>query len=91
MNLIDWDKWQEILNSLSKQKLRTGLTAFGVFWGIFMVVILLGFGKGYSIKVEALFGERKNVVFLWSSNSTQMAYKGLGKGRSILLNEANKF
>ena len=87
MNLIDWDKWQEILNSLSKQKLRTGLTAFGVFWGIFMLVILLGFGKGYSIKVDELFGERKNVVFLWSSNSTQMAYKGLGKGRGILLNE----
>ena len=87
MNIIDWDKWQEIIISLKKQKLRTGLTAFGVFWGIFMLVILLGFGKGYSVKVDALFGERKNVVFLWSSNSTQMAYKGLGKGRSILLNE----
>jgi putative ABC transport system permease protein len=87
MNIIDWDKWQEIFNSLSKQKLRTGLTAFGVFWGIFMLVILLGFGKGYSIKVDALFGERKNVVFLWSSNSTQMAYKGLSKGRSIVINE----
>jgi putative ABC transport system permease protein len=84
---MDWDKWQEILNSLKKQKLRTGLTAFGVFWGIFMLVLLLGFGQGYSIKVDALFGERKNVVFLWSSNATQMAYKGLGKGRSILIND----
>jgi putative ABC transport system permease protein len=83
MNLIDWDKWQEILNSLKKQKLRTGLTAFGVFWGIFMLVILLGFGQGYSLKVDALFGDRKNVIFLWSSNATQMAYKGLGKGRNI--------
>jgi putative ABC transport system permease protein len=87
MNLIDWDKWQEILTSLKKQKLRTGLTAFGVFWGIFMLVILLGFGQGYSSKVDALYGDRKNVVFLWSSNATQMAYKGLGKGRNIEINQ----
>jgi len=83
MNLVDWDKWQEIVHSLKKQKLRTGLTAFGVFWGIFILVLLLGFGQGYSLKVDALFGDRKNVIFLWSSNATQMAYKGLGKGRNI--------
>jgi putative ABC transport system permease protein len=84
---IDWDKWQEIFAALKKQKVRTSLTAFGVFWGIFMLVIMLGFGQGYSINVDGLFGDRKNVVFLWSSNVTQLAYKGLPKGRQIRLTQ----
>ena len=83
--MIDWDKWQEILSSLSKQKLRTSLTAFGVFWGIFMLVILLGFGGGFGYKVEADFHDNRNVLLMWPSNSTQIAYKGLGKGRRIQL------
>lgn len=87
LKLIDVDKWQEIFSTLKKQKLRTSLTAFGVFWGIFMLVLLLGFGTGFGIKVEALFGDRKNVVFLWSSNATQLPYKGLGKGRNIELTQ----
>ena len=89
LKLIDWDKWQEIFSTLKKQKLRTGLTAFGVFWGIFMLVILLGFGTGYGIKVDALFGDSKRVVYLSSSNKTQLPYKGLGKGRNIVLTDAD--
>ena len=81
--MFDWDKWQEILNSLHKQKLRTGLTAFGVFWGIFMLVILLGFGTGFGTKIENIFGDAKSVVIFWPSNTTQLAFEGLGKGRAI--------
>jgi len=83
--MMDWDKWQEILSSLGRQKLRTSLTAFGVFWGIFMLVILLGFGGGFGYKVEADFHENNNVLLMWSSNTTQMPYLGLGKGRRIQL------
>lgn len=81
--MFDWDKWQEIISSLRTQKLRTGLTAFGVFWGIFMLVILLGFGTGFGTKIENIFGDAKSVVIFWPSNATQMAYEGLGKGRTI--------
>ncbi|WP_049631358.1 ABC transporter permease [Cellvibrio sp. pealriver] len=81
--MFDWDKWQEIITSLRKQKLRTGLTAFGVFWGIFMLVILLGFGTGFGTKIENIFGDAKSVILLWPSNSTQLEYEGLGKGRTI--------
>ncbi|PUA27798.1 MAG: ABC transporter ATP-binding protein [Cellvibrio sp. 79] len=81
--MFDWDKWQEIINSLSKQKLRTGLTAFGVFWGIFMLVILLGFGTGFGTKIETIFGDAKSVVIFWPSNTTQLSFEGLSKGRTI--------
>ena len=87
MHLIDTDKWQEIINSLRKQKLRTGLTAFGVFWGIFMLIILLGLGTGYGNKVELQFRGVKNFIWIWSSSPTQLAYEGLGKGRRISLTE----
>jgi putative ABC transport system permease protein len=81
--MIDWDKWQEILNSLHRQKLRTALTAFGVFWGIFMLVILLGFGTGFGNNIEAQYGGIKNIIWVWSSSKTQLPYQGLGKGRNI--------
>jgi putative ABC transport system permease protein len=81
--MIDWDKWQEIITSLHRQKLRTALTAFGVFWGIFMLVILLGFGTGFGNNVEAQYGGIKNIIWIWSSSTTQLPYQGLGKGRHI--------
>lgn len=81
--MFDWDKWQEIITSLRQQKLRTGLTAFGVFWGIFMLVLLLGFGTGFGTKIENIFGDAKSIVIFWPSNTTQLEYQGLGKGRTI--------
>ena len=81
--MIDWDKWQEILFSLRRQKLRTSLTAFGVFWGIFMLVILLGFGTGFGNNVDSQYSGIKNIIWVWSDSRTQLPYQGLGKGRFI--------
>jgi len=79
--MIDLDKWNEILSALRKNKLRTFLTAFGVFWGIFMLVIMLGSGNGLYNAVFNNMGDFKtNSCFMWTQ-STTMSYKGFPRGR----------
>lgn len=81
--MIDVDKWQEIYSTLKRHKLRSALTAFGVFWGIFMLVALLGAGKGLETGVLSDFGTMKNAVFVSAGRPTSMPYEGLSKGRLI--------
>ncbi len=79
--MFDSDKWQEIFNSLGKNKLRTTLTAFGVFWGIFMLIIMLGSGNGLQNGVTKNFGgTATNSVFIWTQR-TSVPFAGLPKGR----------
>ncbi len=81
MFLFDRDKWTEIFHALSKNKLRTFFTAFGVFWGIFMLVIMLGSGKGLKNGVNQGMGDMaNNALFVWTQ-STTMPYKGFPRGR----------
>lgn len=81
--MFDRDKWQEVFHVLEKNKLRTFLTAFGVFWGIFMLIVLLGSGNGLRNGVIGDFGgHATNSMFLWTQ-STSMPYKGFQRGRSF--------
>ncbi|WP_242923794.1 ABC transporter permease [Pontibacter liquoris] len=82
--MIDIDKWTEIYNTVKKHKLRTALTAFGVFWGIFMLVVLLGAGKGLENGIVGEFNIAKNAVFVWTQR-TSVPYHGLKAGRFIQL------
>ncbi len=43
---IDIDTYREILDTLTRNKSRSFLTGFGVFWGVFMLVALIGGGDG---------------------------------------------
>ena len=83
------DGLQEILFTLRQNKLRTVLTAFGVFWGIFMLVLLLGAGRGMQNGVWDDFGsEVLDFIIVWSGD-TSVAYRGMGPGRKIQLDLAD--
>ena len=83
------DGLQEILFTLRQNKLRTLLTAFGVFWGIFMLVLLLGAGRGMQNGVCEDFGsDVLDFIIVWTGD-TSVAYRGMGPGRKIQLDLAD--
>lgn len=83
--MIDTQKWQEIFITLGQHKLRTALTAFGVFWGIFMLTVLLGAGKALENGIVEDFKDMPNGVWLWSQGRTQIPYQGMPVGRQVVL------
>lgn len=75
------DRWSEILEALTSNWFRTILTAFGVLWGIFILVILLAAGKGLENGVKQGFsGIATNTMFMWTQVASK-PYKGMPKGR----------
>ncbi len=83
------DGFQEILFSLRHNKLRTGLTAFGVFWGIFMLILLLGAGRGLQNGVMSSFGDAALDTIVLFSGTTAEPFAGLDSGREIQFRPAD--
>jgi putative ABC transport system permease protein len=83
--MFDLDHWQEIKAVLVANKTRTALTAFGVFWGIFLLIVMLGSGNGMRNAIVSGFGDgATNSFFLWTQR-TGMPYMGLPSGRRVQL------
>jgi putative ABC transport system permease protein len=83
MTLIDRDHWREIYEALRGNKVRTFLTAFGVFWGIFMLMVMLASGNGLWNGVSQGFSEQAtNAVYIWSQR-TSKPWRGMPTGRSV--------
>lgn len=83
--MFDLDLWQEILNTIRTNKLRTFLTGFSVAWGIFMLIILLSAGNGLKNGVTSNFaGRATNTVEVWGGRIS-IPYRGLPMGRRIRL------
>lgn len=81
--MFNKDRWIEILEALNANRFRTFLTAFGVAWGIFILVALLALINGLRAGVSKDFGDfATNSMFVWTQG-TSMPYKGLPKGRRL--------
>lgn len=78
---IDIDSYREVLDTLTRNKSRSFLTGFGVFWGVFMLVALMGGGQGLKELLQQNFaGFATNSAMVWAQPTTK-AYKGFRKGR----------
>ena len=78
---MDLDSYREVLDTLTRNKPRSFLTGFGVFWGVFMLVGLMGGGTGLKELLEQNFaGFATNSAMVWAQ-PTSKAYKGFRKGR----------
>lgn len=83
--MIDLDSWQEVFSTLQKNLLRTLMTAWGIFWGTFMLVAMLGFGKGLELGVQRnMLGFVANNVYAWGQR-TSKPHGGLAPGRRVRL------
>lgn len=87
--MFDLERWQEIFETLRKNKLRTFLTGLSVASGIFILVVLLGFSKGIENGVKSQFErDATNLITVWTGVTTK-EYKGLNPGRYIQMKNEN--
>lgn len=79
--MFNRERWNEILEALTSNMFRTLMTSFGVFWGIYILIILLAAQKGFEKGVKQDFGDiATNTMFVWTQGVSK-PYKGLPKGR----------
>lgn len=87
--MFNIDRWQEIFEAINKNKLRTFLTGLSVASGVFILVILLGFGQGFQNGIQKEFeSDATNSVWVWTQVTTK-EFNGLNPGRQIQLRNAN--
>ncbi len=89
VSMFDIDRWQEIFETIRKNKLRTFLTGLSVASGIFILVVLLGFGRGMENGIRKEFeADATNRIWVWTQSTTK-EYKGLNPGRRIRMKNEN--
>ena len=87
--MFSWDRWQEVFDTIRRNKLRTTLTCISVAWGIFVLVFLLGLGNGLDQGMRKNFAkDATNGVWMWA-NKTSVAHGGYDIGRRIRFENAD--
>lgn len=85
--MFDLDKWAEIFQAITRNKSRSMLTAFGIFWGIFMLVLLMGGAKGVKSILESTFDGFAQNSYMAFGGTTSKPYDGFQVGRSWSMND----
>jgi putative ABC transport system permease protein len=84
IGILDIDNWREVTAALRKNKLRTTLTGLGVFLGIVILLLMIGFGRSLEKGVKRrMAGFATNAVFVWGQRTTK-PYLGMPVGRQII-------
>lgn len=86
--MFDRDKWIEIFEVLGRNPFRTAATAFGVMWGIMMLIIMMGSGRGLENGVTANYSGVTNCLYIWTQ-STSKPYAGFKQGRNFELRSSD--
>jgi len=81
--MFDIDKWQEIFYTIKQNKLRSLITAFNVAWGIFILIILMGFGSGFQHGVEHQFNDDATNSLWINAGKTSKPFNGIKPGKQI--------
>lgn len=82
MILFDREAWREVAHTIGANKRKSIVTAFGVFWGIFMLIVLLSLSNGFRNGIDiTMSGVAKSMSILYNA-PTSLAYDGLPAGRS---------
>lgn len=79
--MFDLDRFQEIWQTITRNKTRSFLTAFGVFWGMFMFITMLGIGQGFENGMKKQVGNIATNSMFVMSRQTTVEYKGFNAGR----------
>jgi len=80
--MFDLDLWREIISALKKNRMRSFMTAFGVFWGIFMLIVMSGAGRALENGVmDGIKAFATNSAFFWTER-TSIPYEGFQRGRN---------
>ncbi len=80
--MFDLDLWKEIISALKKNRMRSFMTAFGVFWGIFMLIVMSGAGRALENGImDGIKAFASNSAFFWTER-TSKPYEGFQRGRS---------
>ena len=81
MGFFDTDRWNEIWQTIARNRKRSIMTALGVFWGIFMLTVMLGAGMGLGRLFRAQLGDMSTNTLLMQPDQTGISYKGMPKNR----------